>query len=171
MVRYADPGAVEWVESGGGPLVVVPEAVLSSWSGADSEESVTDYDRACGVAGYAGLVAVGQAQALVLCDDPASTSFIPEHGLFVRWCAAESEEELLGSVDAALAGAVWEPGQHWDVPGPAVLFDSAWPGDELEPENHLRVELGPGRYSVRSAYVEPNPQTWLSLVQLRRLPQ
>ncbi|MFD4613102.1 immunity 21 family protein [Streptomyces sp. NPDC058451] len=170
MTRYADPGAVEWVESEGGPLIVVPEVVLSSWSGADSDESETDYDRACGVDGYAGLVAVGQSQALVLGDDPASTSFLPERGLFVRWCAAESEEELLGSVDAALADAAWEPEQLWDVPGPVVLFDSAWPGDELEPENHLRVDLEPGRYSVRATYVEPNPETWLNLVQLQRLP-
>ncbi|MEV7282411.1 IS5 family transposase [Streptomyces sp. NPDC093111] len=114
--------------------------------------------------------AVGQSQALVLGDDPASTSFLPERGLFVRWCAAESEEELLGSVDAALANAAWEPEQLWDVPGPVVLFDSAWPGDESEPEHHLRVDLEPGRYSVRATYVEPNPETWLNLVQLRRLP-
>ncbi|MFI8786460.1 Imm21 family immunity protein [Streptomyces sp. NPDC055105] len=60
--------------------------------------------------------------------------------------------------------------QRRDVPGPVVLFDSAWPGDELESENHLRVELGAGRYSVRAAYVEPNPKTSLNLVQLRRLP-
>ncbi|MGW1773731.1 immunity 21 family protein [Streptomyces sp. NPDC002104] len=169
MARYADPGAVEWVESGGGPLIVVPEVVLSSWSGADGDASETDYDRACGVDGYAGLVAVGQVEALVLGDDPASTSFLPERGLFVRWCAAASEEELLGSIDVALAEAVWEPEQMWDVPGAGVLFDAAWPGGELEPDNHLRVELEPGRYSVRAAYVEPNPETWLCLVQLRRL--
>lgn len=76
---------------------------------------------------------VGQSQALILGDDPASTSFLPEHGLFVRWCAAESEEELLGSLDAALADAAWGPEHLWDVPGPVILFDSAWPGDEVEP--------------------------------------
>ncbi|MFJ9058267.1 Imm21 family immunity protein [Streptomyces sp. NPDC102409] len=170
MTRYADPGAVEEVESGGGPLTVVPEAVLSSWSGADNDESETDDGRACGVDGYTGLVAIGQSQALVLGDDPTSTSVLPERDLFVRWCAAESEEELLGSVDAALAHAAWEPERHRDVPGPVVLFDSAWPGDELEPDSHLRVELGPGRYSVRAAHVEPDPETSLHLVQLRRLP-
>ena len=35
MERYAEPGKVEWVESGGGPLVVVPETVLPFWTGAD----------------------------------------------------------------------------------------------------------------------------------------
>lgn len=89
--------------------------------------------------------------------------------MFVQWCAAESEEELLGNVDPTLADAAWGPEQFRDVPGPAFLFESAWPGDELEPENHLRVELEPGRYSVRAAYVEPNPHTSLMLVQLQRL--
>jgi hypothetical protein len=32
MVRYADPSAVEWVESAGGPLIAVPEAVLPFWT-------------------------------------------------------------------------------------------------------------------------------------------
>ncbi|MET7511892.1 immunity 21 family protein [Streptomyces sp. NPDC005480] len=169
MARYGDPGAVQWVESGGGPLIVVPVVALPSWSGGDGDRPETDYDRACGVDGYAGLVTVGRSRALVLGDEPASTSFLPERGVFVRWCAAESEEELLDSVDAALADAVWEPEQRWDVPGSVFLFDSAWPGGELEPENHLRVELKPGRYGVRGTYVEPNPRTSLILVQVRRV--
>ncbi len=44
MARYGDPDAVERVESGGGPLVAVPETVLPFWTGADSEELDTDYD-------------------------------------------------------------------------------------------------------------------------------
>ncbi|WP_338704037.1 immunity 21 family protein (plasmid) [Streptomyces sp. Q6] len=169
MARYGDPGAVEWVESGGGPLIAVPAVALSSWSGADGAGLETDYDRACGVDAYGGLVTVGQSLALVLGDEPASTSFLPEHGVFFRWCAAESEAELLAGIDAALAEAVWEPEQRWDVPGAVVLFDAAWPGGELEPENHLRVELELGRYGVRGTYVEPDPQTSFILVQLRRL--
>lgn len=171
MARYADPGAVEWVESGGGPLIAIPEVVLPFWAGADGDDMSSDYDRACDVDGFIGLVPVGDTRALVLGDEPASTSYLPEHGTFVRWCAAESEEELLAGVPAALEAAVWEPEVQWSVPGPVVLFDAAWPGTATGRTDHLRVPLEPGRYAVRAAYAEPGPETWLGLVQLRRLPQ
>ncbi|MFJ6054881.1 immunity 21 family protein [Streptomyces sp. NPDC092307] len=169
MARYADPGLVDWVESGGGPLVVVPAEVLMRWEGADGEGPESDYDRACAVVGDTGLLTVGPSQALVLGDEPASTTYLPEHGVFVRWVAAESEAELLGSVEAALEDAAWEDGQVWHVPGPVVLFDSAWPGSEVEPDNHARVELTPGRYEVRAALARPNLDTEFQLVRLVQL--
>lgn len=108
MVRYAEPGEVEWMESSGGPLIVVSDAALPSWCGSDSAEPEADYDRACDIDDRIGLIPVGGEAALVHAGDPASTAFLPERGLFVRWCAAESEAELLESVGKALEGALWE---------------------------------------------------------------
>ncbi|MFD7770595.1 immunity 21 family protein [Streptomyces sp. NPDC059787] len=170
MVRYAEPGTVEWVESGGGPLVAVPETVLSFWTGADGEETASDYDRACEVDGLVGLLPVGDATALVLGDEPAATAFLPEHGTLVRWIAGDSEEELLASVPAALHTARWQPEVHWKVPGGVVLFDAAWPGTGSTGTDHVSLTLAPGRYAVRAAQVQPGPETWLVLVQLRPLP-
>jgi hypothetical protein len=169
MVRYAEPGAVEWVESGGGPLIAVPETVLPFWAGADGDETVSDYDRACEVDGRVGLLPVGDSAALVLGDEPASTSYLPDHRAFVRWVAADSEDELLAGVAEALATAVWEAEVHWTVPGTVVLFDAAWPGNDCVRTDHLKVTLEPGRYAVRAAQVQPGAETWLGLVQLRRL--
>ncbi|MGW2516331.1 immunity 21 family protein [Streptomyces sp. NPDC001617] len=169
MVRYADPGALEWVESGGGPLIAVPETVLPFWAGADGEETASDYDRACEVDGVVGLLPVGDSSALVLGDEPASTAYLPEHSTFVRWCAASSEDELLAGVPVALATADWENEVRWDVPGAVVLFDSAWPGNDTERTDCLKVVLEPGSYAVRAANVQPGPETWLGLVQLRRV--
>ncbi|MFF2146717.1 Imm21 family immunity protein [Kitasatospora sp. NPDC058190] len=170
MVMYGEPGAVTWVESLGGPLIVVPEVVLETWSGsAGNGDAVDDYDRACAVEGHIGLVRVGSAEGLVLGDEPASTAYLPARGVFVRWSAAESEEAMLGRVDAAMRAASWEPELTWQVPGPVVLFDSAWAGEECRQQDHVRVDLDAGAYAVRAAYVEPDPQTWLTLVELRRL--
>ncbi|WST46607.1 immunity 21 family protein [Streptomyces avidinii] len=94
----------------------------------------------------------------MLGDEPSSTAFLPEHGVFVRWVAAESEADLLGSVGAALVDVVWEDRQVWDVPGPVALFDSAWPGSEVEPDNHTRVDLAAGRYEVRAALAHRGPR-------------
>lgn len=104
MASYADPSSVErveqveWVESGGGPLIAIPEVVLPFWTGADGDELASDYDRACEVDGLVGLLPVGNTTALVLGDEPAATSYLPEHGTFVRWSAGDSERELLAGV-------------------------------------------------------------------------
>jgi hypothetical protein len=175
MVSYADPGsveavgAVEWVESGGGPLIAVPEVVLPFWTGADGDELAPDYDRACEVDGSAGLLPVGNATALVLGDDPAATAYLPEHGTFVRWFAGDSERELLARVPAALDTAVWGSEVRWRVPGAVVLFDAARPGERSTKAGHLRIALDPGRYAVRAAHVEPDPRTWIGLVRLTPL--
>jgi hypothetical protein len=169
MVRYSESGVVEWVQSGGGPLIAVPETVLPFWTGADGEENASDYDRACEIDGYLGLLPVGDSAALVLGDQPASTAFLPEHGAFVRLWAAESEDEVLAGVAAAFTSADWGQEVRWEVPGTVLLFDSAWPGNDTDRTDCLRVELEPGRYAVRAANVQPGPETWLGLVQLRRL--
>lgn len=160
---------VRWVESGGGPLIAVPETVLPFWAGADGDETASDYDRACEIDGPVGLLPVGDSAALVLGDEPASTAYLPDHGTFVRWSAADSEAELLADVPSALATAEWGAEMRWKVPGPVVLFDSAWPGSETERAVPLRVPLTAGPYGVRAAWVQPGPETWLGLVRLRRL--
>ncbi|MER5834899.1 immunity 21 family protein [Streptomyces sp. NPDC002130] len=169
MVRYAEPGAVEWVESGGGPLIAVPETVLPFWAGADGEETASDYDRACEVDGQIGLLPVGDCTALVLGDEPAATAYLPDHGMFVRWCAGDSEDELLASVPSAVGCAEWEAEVRWEVPGTVLLFDAAWPGTGLADTDQVRVALEPGRYAVRTARVQPGPETWLDLIELRLL--
>lgn len=171
MASYVGPSSAEWVESGGGPLIAIPEVVLPFWTGADGDELASDYDRACEVEGFVGLLPVGNTTALVLGDDPAATAYLPEHGTFVRWCAGESERELLAGVPAALAGAAWEREVQWEIPGPVLLFDAAWPGEESTKTGHLRIDLAPGRYAVRAAHAEPGPETWIGLVQLRPLGQ
>jgi hypothetical protein len=173
MAGYADaavvPDVVRWVESSGGPLIAIPEAVLPFWAGADGDETSSDYDRACDVDGHVGLLPVGDTRALVLGHEPASTAYLPEHGTFVRWYAADSEAELLADVPAALDTAAWEPEVWWRVPGPVVLFDAVWPGNTFRETDHVRVELDPGHYGVRAAHVSTGPETWLGLVQVRPL--
>ncbi|MBM7830848.1 hypothetical protein JOE59_001553 [Agromyces cerinus] len=171
----ADQTNSAWVKTGGGPLIAVPESVLEAWHGADDEdddlddgveEGVGDYGRACAVAGYAGVIDVGGTPALVLGDDPAPTTFVSERSLFLRVPAADSAEAAVGALGRALEVARWEEAAHWDVPGPVVLFDSAFAADDLGSTSSLRVDLAPGRYRVETADVEPDDDTWLLLVRL-----
>ncbi|WP_459649668.1 Imm21 family immunity protein [Kitasatospora sp. Ki12] len=154
---------LEWIDSEGGPLVLVPGTALAAWTGCAG----ADYDRACRVDGFTGPLDVGGAQALVLGEEPMSTAYLPEQGLLLRWMAAESEEAVLAAVPQALRLASWEPESAWEVPdGPVYLFDAGWTGEESAAEHRLRLDLPAGRHRVRAAHVEPDEETMLVLVRL-----
>ncbi|WP_433351889.1 Imm21 family immunity protein [Microtetraspora malaysiensis] len=157
-----------WVTSLGGPLILVPESACRHWQGAPIEHSGSegDYGRACAVDGYIGLIDVGPTQALVLGEEPADTTFLPEQKTLLRWCAAESADDLVeAAIEVIDSGTVPEDEELiWAVHEPLILFDSAFSHKEITSEEHLRIELTPGRYTVRAAYIE-RPKTWMILVR------
>ncbi|MFE2945299.1 Imm21 family immunity protein [Streptomyces sp. NPDC059255] len=172
-----------WVSSMGGPLIVLPDSCVSTWGGCTEDGSVLgeedgcdDYDRACAVDGWAGVIAVGEgvATALVLADEPAMTCFMPEGLLFVRWLAADSEEQLLAGAQAVLAApdTPWEEAGLWVSDGPAALLDSAVAGADLgvaypgggQPEQAL-VQIPAGRWHVRAVHAKTE-SVWVGVVQL-----
>lgn len=165
--------ALTWVESGGGPLLAVPLMVLDQWNGVTDDdgpvENWGDYGRACAVDGYIGSIPIGDQHGLVLGDEPATTTFLADELLFLRWSAADSEAELVSAARQAVHhGVTWDEDEDlfWDAPGSAVLFDSTWAGTELEPDNHLLVDLEPGRYRVRATSTKSDT-VWMILVQLQ----
>jgi hypothetical protein len=149
-------------------LIAVPDAVLADWRGAPANfpDAEGDYGRACAVDGDLGVIPVGEAQALVFGDQPSNTTYVPERRAFLRWYAADSEQAILAGLDAALVEAEWEAGPAWEVPGPAVLFDSAGRGTDINPRNCLRIDLDPGRYATRSAYLVIDAVTSVVVVEL-----
>ncbi|WP_042446944.1 Imm21 family immunity protein [Streptacidiphilus jiangxiensis] len=175
-----------WVESMGGPLIVVPASALTRWHGctqsgmaAGSGDVLDDYDRACEVEGLAGVIAVGDegAQGLVLADEPASSFYLPEHQAFVRWLGANSEADLIAAAYAVLADPAtsWEECGIWETDGPAVLLDSVTAGADLSIEypngtdipEQAPVSLPPGRWKVRAVYASPNEDTSVGVIQLQ----
>ncbi|MEU5788519.1 Imm21 family immunity protein [Micromonospora purpureochromogenes] len=70
----------------------------------------------------------------------------------------------------AVKTADWEDAGTWTTSGSARLFDSTLAGDELEHEHHLTVDVAPGTYLIRAAYVEHEEGTALVLVQLAEHP-
>ena len=173
-----------WVTSMGGPLVAVPVAALTRWRGGTPAGMILggmgtpdDYDRACAVEGLAGAIAVGDkgAQALVLADEPATTCYLPERQVFLRWLAADSEAGLLAAAGRVLAdpSIVWDDCGTWNTDGPAVLMDSANAGTDLgveypgggQPEQ-APVPLPSSNWRVRAIHTEVNGYTWVGLVHL-----
>ncbi|MEV0371171.1 Imm21 family immunity protein [Streptomyces sp. NPDC050636] len=173
-----------WVESMGGPLIAVPVSALPGWGGcaqaggAGRADGPDDYDRACEVDGWAGVIAVGGdgAQALVLADEPARSRYLPEHRAFLRWLAADSEADLIAAAEAVLAApaTAWEECGTWKTDGAAVLMDSVTSGTDLGIEypiggglpEQAPVLIPAGRWTVRAVHTEAGEHTWIGLVQL-----
>ncbi|MFE3269223.1 Imm21 family immunity protein [Streptomyces sp. NPDC059215] len=159
-----------WVTSAGGPLILIPESVCYQWAAAPCTypDNEGDYGRTCEVDGYVGLIDVGGAQALVLGDMPARTTFLPRHNVLVREIAGGEDDAGLSDLVANLIPRVeWETGPTWTVSEPVVLFDSAYQSTEIATEEHLRIDLPTGAYVIEAGYIEPSSE-YLILVRLLR---
>ncbi|GIF66148.1 hypothetical protein Ais01nite_41830 [Asanoa ishikariensis] len=162
-----------WIDSTGGPLVVVPASALPHWHGtgdlfranSDSDDW-GDYGRACGVDGYAGLIPVGETKALVLADEPAATTYLADSRTFVRWISARSEADLISLVPQAIESAAWETVGEWLLTEPVEMFDSTLVGTDREAAPRLAITVEPGTYEVRTAHIEPDEVTAMVLAQL-----
>ncbi|MGY1550015.1 Imm21 family immunity protein [Streptomyces sp. MN6] len=172
-----------WVQSMGGPLIVIPASAVDQWGGCTEDglivggtEVPDDYDRACDVEGWAGIVDVGAAASgLVLADEPATTCYLSEQTVFVRWLAADSDAELLAAARDVLNDPAtdWEDCGIWETDGPAVLLDSAVAGADLAVEypdqgglpEQAQIPVPAGRWSVRASH-KTGDFPWVGVVQL-----
>jgi hypothetical protein len=181
----------KWVATGGGPLILVPVEVALHWRGTDGigpsskvkvswgedDFSGTDYGRACGVDDYLGVLACGPGDCLILGDEPMQTTFLPmkDCGLIVRWMWAECEEDVLRAV-RSVPENVWEATPHrlQVGEGDLLLFDSAYPGDDLPKTGDgaeipwLKLPVPRGTYEIDTADYQPDERTRLILHRLRR---
>ena len=173
-----------WIESAGGPLILLPLSDLSLWEGSrppsagrtveanfrwnDESDPATDYDRACDIKDLLGIVQVGQVEALVLGDEPLPTAWLPYKGrpggVAVRWRYADNEQSVASRLAEILAHEAAEPAVTLHVPSSTLLmFDSAVAGADLETAEGLLIELQPATYRVSSAEFNPDERTSLLL--------
>ena len=160
--------ASEWIQSNGGPLLLLPTELLGDWGGA----ATSDYERACKIYDEIAGLGVGNGTGLVLGDEPHQTSWASESdgGLLVRWVYADDEAHVWVAVDG-LQESDFEtsrgPSLVVGASGRCMLLDSADAGDNLQSE-HLEVSLAPGTYSLQTANLAPN-ETTRALVHRVRL--
>jgi hypothetical protein len=168
MVQLDALRSVTWLESTGGPLILLEEDLVPYWRGylSVSESSLTDYERACEVSDYLGTIGVGSRSGLLLGEQPYSTTWLqaPEsdYGVIVRWVYAESEAAVIQALNE-LSNSNW---QRTDVvfevtTGKLVLFDSASPGYDIE--TFIAVQIPKGSYVAETLHYDANEATGLTL--------
>ena len=160
-----------WLESLGGPFVVVPTDRLSHWTGSNDDEPDSDYAAACAVHAYLGVIARPAADVLVLGDEPMPTRSIVIDGVhgFARWQWAETDDvaaRVLGGLRLSSLPPAEEKLQ-WTVSGGVSLLDAVYAGTAAPAR--IDVPLAPGTYLVTAHRIEPDDQTCFIVVLLRRL--
>jgi hypothetical protein len=155
MKPQSENDGQKWIESSGGPFLLLPENAVAEWSGYHG-----DYDRAVEAEdqGPAVELTVGDWSAVVIGDEPLRTTVLECSQLIVRWLYAPSESVLMEGVSGLdLSEVVWKLGPFMDSDGEVLLFDAASPGDEIEADVSIAFRVPTGRIQVMTAEVPLAP--------------
>lgn len=148
------PDQPKWIESEGGPYIVVPASLVPAWQGVEGD----DYDAACEIDDYLGLVTFGtgnKAVGLVVADEPLPATFLPDLASVLQWSYAPSDAALVNAAQASVDSiAQWHPGPQLDITEPLVMFDATIPGASVTDEEQLRLSPPHGRVQFHTADFE-----------------
>lgn len=173
MAPTANSKSLSWIESTGGPLLLLERELLPYWHGIlENGVTGTDYDRACRIADYVGAIEVGPGVGLILGEEPFSTTWWQSEDLLnsflVRWVCAEDEAKVRAVLSSLSSGNQWQPTDvRILVDSELILFDSSCPGTDID--DYLTIKIAAGRYTVETLYYSPNDE--LSLILHRFVPR
>lgn len=188
---------LHWVSSDGAPLLLLPGEHLSSWGGVEPpadgqpikaifrwghlDNVTTDYDRACDVEGYLGMLEIGTGHGLVLGDEPDTTawqSFVASEdedvnagGILIRceYTNSDNDADIIAAVEQVPATAWVDDGLVLSVGHePLYLLDAAYDASMLDGNDHLTIHLPAGTYSIATAKYEQIDHMRLRLHRLMR---
>lgn len=160
---------LDWVAGDGGPLIVMEEALLDFWEGSDAPSDgreviaefrwgldvATDYDKACDVNDFAGVIEMNGGHAFVLSTNgDAMATWLPNFegfaGAFVEWGYADDERDLVEEASCLIKESAFLETHEFNVhSSPCVLCVAAERGRE-DTYPRQSFDLIPGKYLVRS---------------------
>jgi len=162
---------MRWIGTEGGPLILIAEAALAAWRGSVSANGRSDYDRACEVDDYVGVIATGTGDALVLGDEPLDTSWITDErggGQLVRWVYADCKDAVRRHVKDLEDELFTSSGIRFLAQQPThYLLDAAVEGSGIAAADHLTIDLVCGEYLVETCKYQPDSRTSLLVHRLK----
>src|SRR5262245_38375807 len=173
-----------WLDTDAGHLILMPAHSRSQWSGIkapedgrvvqarsrwnDAGDLATDYDRACDINDYVGIIDVGSGRGIVLGREPLPATWVPtrQGGILVARLYT-SEVGTPAEIPTVPQDLAWVPVGRVDYgESELVLFDSTEPGFEKPCFPSLPVTIVPGAYIVEhTKLVNDDMELWL--VRLR----
>jgi Immunity protein 21 len=180
----------KWIETTGGPIIILPFVEVKNWSGCFSTKSIeaqkiidaedfldpneSDYGKACQIEDYVGIFDFGNDKAIVLGDEPLATTCFRLNEtdvLIVRWSYAENDAE----VEFHLQSNEIKRIKNWSLDGiinvltaDYVIFDSAEIGIYLKEKDALYFSLNLGEYHIKTSEYKPDSKTFLLIHKLEK---
>jgi hypothetical protein len=172
-------GELTWLGTDAGHLILMPRALRPRWSGIEPPidgrvvealfrwnqptDAACDYDRACDVQDYVGILDVDSGSAIVLGQDPlpATWQALPGGGVVIA--RLYTSEVGTPSSLPPLSPLAWhEVGLIECDDSPLVLFDSTEVGWEEPVFPSLELKIAAGRYGVAHAKLATDKmELWL----------
>lgn len=156
----------------GGAFIVMPLNKLRLWQGSNSkgENGFSDYERACNVTDYLGLLEVDGTSCLVLADEPLMTTWYQitcNKGFLFRWVYGSSIAEVERHFPVLTDHIVFENNELlFKVNSQKLcLFDSALTSLDANFKS-ICFELNIGSYKIKTGFFEPNSSTKILVHEL-----
>ena len=149
---------------------MVPAVLAGSWQGClrpsegrviesrfrhDPSGPATDYDRACDVEGWIGVIPVGDGDGLILSGDVGPVACVrprPNEYVLLRWLYAPNEDALLAYFEGVRMALIAEERAVFRHPGgPMILADSSDAGLGWT-SLYFAFELPAGTYQVSASH-------------------
>ncbi len=181
---------LKWIAWDGGPHILMEKRLAGVWKGADSPlngrvveaasrwagvgSAATDYDRACDVNDYIGVIPVGDGQAVVIDREvPMSTWISGEDGsgylvVPVEWDADEFDRGIWKAVRALPDTLFRDSGLRYSTEESGLLL---FPACDSGPDwvcDSEECELPPGRYRISAANEVEVAETSLRVYRFHR---
>jgi hypothetical protein len=165
-----DQEELRWVESSGGPFVVLPASYAPHWLGSMG----ADYDAACEIDDYLGLVQIGtprqEGVALIIADEPLTSTYLADLHCILQWQYAPSENALVSAARRSIEGLLgWHRGPTINFASEAIMFDAAASGISLRDDEILPLPIHPGIYECFTADYSEGDDIAGRLHQFRRI--
>lgn len=95
---------LKWISSYGGPYILATKSSSLAWlalqgNSTNTNVGLNDYERACQIKDYAGVITGIPHEIVVIADLPNEITWIgksPVDGLLVKWIGADSDDQVLG---------------------------------------------------------------------------
>lgn len=148
----------DWLNSSGGPFVVMEEAKAPLWTG--GRGSPSDYDQACQSADYASKLILHSSEVLVLGDEPLQTAIATsdDRQFIIRWKWADSDndvKDVIEQLDLSTVDVIEKLVVDWKDQ-PLVMFDAA---DTFDPAQCRRFSTRSGPNEISTFIYAPSPRT------------
>jgi hypothetical protein len=189
MTHLKTMDRLKWIDSTGGPLILISDKSYKLWSGIlkrssyldnkieDADDFLnadeTDYGKACSVQDYLGAVKVEDDTVLVLGDEPLLTTVflsVDDRTVIARWYYGEDEQSVENFLKTIDLNSIdnWEFALTLNLSSDKqYLIDSACSASMFDKSNdHLSLDIQQGDYKIWTSVYEPDDKTKLLIHKL-----